>query len=520
MVESLREPPSRWRAWIAIGLTLAASAFIAWTWRDADVDRQKRVLTTAITVLGWMAATLLWMLTLSGWRWKTRLRCLLAFALLLGAGAGLFRFEGVSGDLVPILRLRQIGSTPETRDATPAAAETVPSPSRVIPPAHEYPQFLGPERNARLDGVKLVRDWARRPPRLVWRRPIGSGWSAFAVSGDAAFTQEQRGGSELVACVGLLDGKARWTHAEEQRYETALGGVGPRATPTLTQDRVVALGATGILLCLDRTTGALLWRHDITTEHNAKPPEWAYAGSPLVAEGLVFVAPGGKSGAVVAYRLADGTLAWASGEGSAGYASLSYAVLADAPSILQFKSSGLSGYDPATGKLLWKAPWKASNPSPAQPLVLSDDRVLVSSGYGVGSGLFRIEKDAAGALKAVALWETRALKSKFSCMIAVGEQVYGLDDGVLACIDISDGRRRWKTARIGHGQLLLAGDVLLVTAESGEVLLVEPNPDSFRELGRFQAVEGKLWACPAFPAPYLLVRSDLEAACWELGMGE
>ncbi len=141
---------------------------------------------------------------------------------------------------------------------------------------------------------------------------------------------------------------------------------------------------------------------------------------------------------------------------------------------------------------------------------------MAASGYGTGSRLIRLTAGADGTIAPSIVWESIRLKPKFSNPVLAGGFVYGLDDGVLVCLDAATGERRWKAGRYGHGQTLLAGDVLLVTTEDGEVVLVEPSPEAHRELARLQVFDGKTWNPPALAAPYLLVRNDREAALYEL----
>ena len=108
------------------------------------------------------------------------------------------------------------------------------------------------------------------------------------------------------------------------------------------------------------------------------------------------------------------------------------------------------------------------------------------------------------------------MKTRFTNVVVRGGFVYGLDDGILACVDLSTGERKWKHGRYGHGQVLLVEDVLLVQAESGEVVLVEANPTGHHELTRFAALKVKTWNNPALSGRYLLVRNGEEAACYEL----
>jgi outer membrane protein assembly factor BamB len=189
--------------------------------------------------------------------------------------------------------------------------------------------------------------------------------------------------------------------------------------------------------------------------------------------------------------------------------------LAGRRQILTFNRATVGGQDPADGSVLWTHPWPSEWPNVATPIAVGDDRVMFSTGYGVGSKLLRITDDD-GVLRAELLWETPRLKSKFANLAFHDGFVYGLDDGVLTCLDPADGSRRWKGGRYGHGNLLIVGDLLLVQSERGEMVLIEATPEEHRELTRFMALRGKAWNPFALAGDRLLVRNDAEAALWQL----
>ena len=505
----------RWLS-AAIIVALAILAIILLWIIDAP-HRQSRVLHTVLVLMVWFLLMLLWLLFFSRLRWKVRLLAFGTVVLILFLSTTLLRVKGFSGDLVPLLEWRWGGkATP----SLPSLAEGLGGVSK------DYPQFLGPHRNGTLQGIKLGRDWSERPPQLLWRQPIGAGWSAFAVVGNLAITQEQRGEYEMVVCYDLHSGQERWSHGDHDRYEATPAGVGPRATPTIVEDRVYTLGATGILNCLDLATGERIWSEDILYDNNAELASWGMSGSPLVLDDLVVVSAGGKNGkSLVAYHKDTGERVWGSGSSPAGYSSPLITTLADVPQILIFNYGNVAAHDPNGGQVLWQQPWPNTTECIAQPVPLPEDRLFVSSGYGIGCKLFQIAHDADNQLKATLVWETPRLKAKFTNVIHRHGYIYGLDDGVLVCLDLADGQRKWKRGRYGHGQVILVdgpdeikdqSGLLLVSAESGDILLVEVNPNESKELARFPALASKTWNNPALAGQYLLVRNDREAACYEL----
>jgi outer membrane protein assembly factor BamB len=506
----MRQPSRSIRFGVAVLILLLAAGAIAGVWLARDEDRQANFLLSF--ALGGAGIILcgLWLLAFGGLSWKGRCAVLGAVGLLGALLALTVRFRGVTGDLVPILAWRRGGAA-----ASRGGASVVKSVGRL--PEIDHPEFLGEGRDAVLPHIRLERDWAALPPRLLWRRQVGSAWSGFAVAGDAAFTQEQDGDHELVTCRDLFSGERRWTHSYPARYQTGIGGLGPRATPTVHGARVYTLGATGILCSLDRGTGAVSWQRDVVAENGGKVNEWGMSGSPLLTGNLVIVSTGGRDGrALAAYDHQSGAPVWQGGDDRCGYSSPLLAVLAGTPQILLFNRASVAAHDPASGAVLWQVPWPSGQPNVAQPLPLPSDRVLIAKGYGVGATLFQVEKLADGKLAARELWKSRALKSKFAAFVHQQGFVYGLDDGILTCIDAATGERAWKSGRYGHGQLMLAGDLLLVSAEDGAIVLVEPSPRAHVEAARFQALEGKMWNPPALAPPYLVVRTEEEAACYEI----
>jgi outer membrane protein assembly factor BamB len=327
-----------------------------------------------------------------------------------------------------------------------------------------------------------------------------------------------------VVCYHLLTGDQLWVHADPVRFHSPMGGLGPRATPTVARDRVFALGATGILNCLDAATGHRLWTADIM--QGRENTYHGICGSPLVLEDrkLVLVCPAGPGGpSLAAYDIDSGQLQWTGGTNRASYSSPAFVTIHGVPQTLVHDEQGLTGHCLSDGHALWHFPWTNSVVTNAsQPITHAGrpDRVFLATDYGVGGALIEIASAVDQPWQVRQLWTTRAMKTKFCTAVLHDGYIYGLDEGIMACIDLADGRRQWKGGRYGHGQLLLAGDLLIVQTEMGDVVLVDPQPDELREWGRLPALTGKTWNHPALAAPYLLVRNAEEAAYYELPLTE
>jgi outer membrane protein assembly factor BamB len=300
-----------------------------------------------------------------------------------------------------------------------------------------------------------------------------------------------------------------------------MGGDGPRATPTIADGDVYSLGAVGDLICLDGATGTPRWAVNILADNGARNVAWGMAGSPLVLGSVVVVNPGidpdhNAGHAVAAYDRKTGKRVWVAGDNAAGYSSPQRARLAGADQILVFDGGGLAGLDPADGREFWRYPWITfSSMNIIQPLVLPGDRALISSEVSNGCALIEVRRSE-GGWTAAPVWQNHYLGAKFSNPVTHGGHVYGLSNGILVCLDGATGARRWKEGRFGHGQILLAGDVLLIVSESGELAAVAADPSGYRELGRLKVFSGKTWNTPALAGGQLFLRNHKEMVCLEL----
>jgi len=516
-LEHETRPGIRW--WPGIALGIGAVIAIAWVRLQSDWPFQKRNLTTAQILIVTAMMLVVWWTFLS--RAPKRLRLTITFGLLglALASAGLFRVSGVSGDLLPIVEWRWANrASPQT--ATSIAVKPVTNDFASIATS-DFPQFRGVNRDGILAGPKLETNWLAHPPEILWRQKIGAAWSGFAIVGEVCITQEQQGADELVTAYDLRTGAAIWSQTNAGRYDTVIAGEGPRATPTIASNRVFTCGATGILNCLDLATGKLIWSRDAVKDSAGKIPEWGYTCSPLVVEDLVIVHGGeGSSNGLLAYRIGSGELAWRAGSFPASYSTPILATLADTPQILAFNDGSVSGHDPATGRILWEKPWGNGNVVCASPLLIGTNRVLFSSGYGVGAELLEISQVSSNRLSAQLVWKSIRMKSKFAHMFARAGFLYGLDDGILACVELANGSQRWKEGRYGHGQGLLVDDLYLLMSESGELVLMRPTPENPNELARYRVFDSKTWNPIALAGDRLLVRNDREAVCLRLKIAQ
>ena len=464
-------------------------------------------------------------------------RVSIASAILLACGAfTLLRTNGVTGDGVSDFRWRwtldseerllarsraassEVRSTPVTAPASeiPTAARASDAPVAGTGRGH-WPGFRGADRDGIVRGVRIRTDWSASPPFELWRRPIGPGWSSFAVGGDLVFTQEQRGEEEIVAAYDITTGDSVWQHLDPVRFWESNGGAGPRGTPTVSNGRVYAVGATGIVKALDEASGAVVWSRDAASDTGRSIPNWGISSSPLVIDDVVAVA---VSGTLAAYDIGSGRPRWFGPAHGGSYSSPHLVTIDGVAQILMLSGDGATGVAPADGRVLWEYAWPGF--TIVQPAMIADGDVLISTSSAAGGvGTRRIAiVHRSGEWTVEERWTSAGLKPYFNDLVVHKGHAFGFDGSILACIDLQDGRRTWKGGRYGHGQLLLLPDqdLLLVLSEEGELALVGATPDQYTELARFKAIEGKTWNHPVLVGDVLLVRNGQELVAFRLSL--
>ena len=375
--------------------------------------------------------------------------------------------------------------------------------------------FRGRHRDGTVQGVRIDTDWDASPPAMLWRRPVGPGASSFAVGNGLLYTQEQVGDDEAVTCYSVDTGELVWMHRDKARFWDSHVGPGPRATPTLSEGRVYALGATGILNALQAADGTVLWSRNAATDTGTTIPDWGFAGSPLAVGDLVVVA---VSGTLAAYDRTTGEPRWFGTTEFGSYSSPHPLTIDGEAQILLLSSSGLTSVAPRDGRVLWEHAWPGGDRI-VQPAAVREGGLLIPDGSGFSLRHIAVTRRT-GKWSVAERWESTRLKPYFNDFVVHAGHAFGFDGSILACIDIEDGSRKWKGGRYGHGQLVLLADqdLLLILSERGELVTVAATPDRFEEVARHPGIEGKTWNHPALAGDILLARNGEEAAAFRLAL--
>jgi outer membrane protein assembly factor BamB len=393
------------------------------------------------------------------------------------------------------------------------------------PTAHQdrtpyWTAYRGPGGTGVYAEQPLNLNWpeAGLPPK--WRHPVGAGFGSFVVAEGMAFTLEQRREEEALMAYDLETGRPIWKYSYPARFTEAMSGEGPRTTPVYHSGRVISIGSTGSISCVDAKTGKPIWTGDILGDANAKNLHYGLAASPIVV-GDTVIALAGKSSkgeAVRAYDLSSGDLRWSTLPDTVGYSTPVLLNLAGVDQLVVCTANRVVGLNPADGTLLWEHDFKVMmGLISSQPVQVSPDAFVVSGGYGAGTARIELSQQAE-SLRAREAWNSRRLNADFCTPVYHDGYLYGLDNGIFTCLDAATGQRRWKEGRFGFGQVLVVEDTLLISAEKGDLLLVATNTTKLEVLRRFPAIEGKTLNNPAIAHGFLLLRNSEEMVCYDLNL--
>jgi outer membrane protein assembly factor BamB len=382
--------------------------------------------------------------------------------------------------------------------------------------AHDWPQFLGPQRNGIYAGPPLATSWPAGGPRKVWQKSIGTGFAGPAVVGDRVILFHRVGDEEVVEALDAKTGAAKWHFAYASHYRDDFGfDEGPRAVPVVANGRVYTFGAEGQLHAIALDTGQRIWGVDTFRRFQVRKGFFGAAGSPLVDNGRVIANIGGRDGAkdagIVAFNADTGDVMWTATNDEASYSSPIGATLGGRRAVVAFTRQGLVALDPATGAVRFQKTWRSrsmASVNAATPLVLGD-QIFVSATYETGAALLRVKDDAL-----TEVWASDDVMSNhYATSVVLNGILYGYHgrqefNPSLRAVELATGKVRWSEDRFRAGTVTLAGDKLVILRETGELVLADAAPQAFRPIARAQILPPTLRAHPAIADGFLYVRNS------------
>jgi outer membrane protein assembly factor BamB len=402
--------------------------------------------------------------------------------------------------------------------------------STVLMRAEDWPQWRGPDRNGISKEKGLLQEWPKQGPKLLWEASnAGAGYSTPAVVRDRAYLLGNEGlENESVEAYNVKDGKRVWS--------TRLGKVGnpkqnpnypaARSTPTIEGDVLYALGSDGDLACMETSSGKIRWHKNLRTDFNGKPGEWAYSESPLIDGELLICTPGGADSTLIALNKTNAAIVWqcaVPGGDTAAYASAILIDAAGAQQCVQVLQRGLVGVGAKTGEFLWRYPRLISKYNASIPTPIASGDLIYCATAGTGGGVVKIKPHHDG-MEAEEVYFEAKLPAGIGGVVKLGDNVYGTTAQAMMCFDFNTGKIKWEERAIGAAAVCFADGRIYMHGENGDVALMDPSPDGYKEKGRFTPPNqparvnpnDKAWAHPVVSNGRLFIRDHSRIWCFEV----
>jgi outer membrane protein assembly factor BamB len=385
--------------------------------------------------------------------------------------------------------------------ARPAAARPAPAaPAAGVP----WTQWAGPRRNFQTDAKGLNDTWPASGPRVVWKRPLGEGYSAPAVENGVLYTMYGKPKSEVVLAANAETGATIWEHTTPMTFQSDAGaemGNGPYTAPLVVGDRLFTTGVAGRLQCLDKKSGKVLWTQQLITDHGGSQLMYGYSSSPIAFRDFVIVPVGGRGKSVMAFQQADGKVAWARHDYGNVYSS---PILIDVQGLEQLVSlmdGALIGLNPHNGDLQWSVPFKADySIAIATPVWGPGNLLFISAEYNGGAKGIELQRHGMQT-KANELWSSNRLRLHHGNAMRIGDAIYFSSGGkgsqaILSAVDARSGTILWQERSIQKATFVWADGKLFTLAQDGTFMIAHPSPKGFQIASKAQLLTELSWTPP------------------------
>lgn len=363
--------------------------------------------------------------------------------------------------------------------------------------SEDWPQWRGPNG----DGISVEADWSSTwpedGPKKLWQKSIGVGYSSVTVSNGRLYTMGNAKKTDTVYCLNAETGENIWKYS----YECKQGSwKGPRIAPTIDGNRAYTLSREGHLFCFDATSGEIIWSKNLRKDIAARLPKHGFSCHPFIVDNMMILETGSQNGSIVAFDKANGNIIWQSGKAKAGYSTPSLYIM-DGKKYLAFLTGmNLVGMDLVNGTILWRHKWETEYQCSIATPIISNDKIFISSGYGMGCALLQIRANNAPKL----LWKNQNMANHFNTSVLWNGYLYGFhgapkhnkDKGELRCIDFETGDVIWQYKDLGKGSLMMADEKLVILGEKGKLAIAEPSPDGYKEIASAKVLDGTCWTVP------------------------
>jgi len=379
----------------------------------------------------------------------------------------------------------------------------------------DWPQFRGPAGTGVVAEKGLNMDWTANPPKILWSFDMGdNGYAGISIANGCAFFVDRKDKSDVVRCLDVKTSKEKWnyTYLEDIRDNYGFN----RCTPTVNEQLVYIVSRSGAVICLDVQNGEKKWERNLVADFNGIKPTWDFSMSVLIDGGNAIVCPGDKGGVVALDKLTGKTVWQGGSKDIAGYATPVVGKINGEKQYIVFNGKAITSVSAKDGALLWSVNWGTSyDINAASPIIIGDNKVFITSGYGHGCAMIEVAKNIA-----TTKWENKNLISRMSCPVYYNGYIYGIgESGNMTCIDPETGNAKWSQAGFGWGTVTVIGDVILaVNANNGDLVMVKADSEKYTELNKLPVLanSNNNWTHPSYSDGIFIMRSKKKLVALQL----
>lgn len=425
--------------------------------------------------------------------------------------------------------LAQSTSPPAQGTKPPVQRSKPPAQSAQPPAGTPWTQWGGPHRNFQTEATGIKEQWPAGGPKVVWKRPFADGYSSPAVENNFLYTMYGRPSEEVLVACDALTGKTLWEHATPMTFRTDAAadmGNGPYSTPLIVGDRLFTTGVAGRLQCVDKKSGKLLWTQQLWDDHKGTRVlygyAYGYASSPIAYGDTVIVPVGGPGKAMMAFKQADGSVAWAKNDFPNCYSSPLLINVDGLDQLAQVMDRFVIGVNPHDGELQWKIPFRASyGIAVSTPVWGPGNLLFVSAEYDAGAKVIQLTRKGRQTA-ATELWSSNRLRLHHGNAMLIGDTLYFSSGGkgsvaILTAVDIRSGKIHWQERSIPKATFVWADQKLITLDGDGNLMIAHPSPQAFKVVAKAELLTSLSWSPPTLVGTRLYIRDRRNMMAVDLG---
>ncbi|HEY7500510.1 MAG TPA: PQQ-binding-like beta-propeller repeat protein [Vicinamibacterales bacterium] len=395
----------------------------------------------------------------------------------------------------------------------PGAKPTAPAP-KPAPGGVPWTQWGGPNRNFQTEASGLKDTWPAAGPRVIWKRPLGEGYSSVAVENGVAYTMYGKPREEVVIALDAESGKTLWEQVAPMTFQSDAAGEmgnGPYSTPLIAGGRLFTTGVAGRLQCLDIKSGKLVWTQQLWADHRGSQLMYGYASSPIAFRETIVVPVGGPGKSVMAFNQADGKIVWAKHDFGNVYSSPLLINVGGLEQMALLMDGAMIAVNPHNGDLQWQVPFKADySIAIATPVWGPDNLLFISAEYNGGAKGIELQRQGQQT-KATELWSSNRLRLHHGNAMRIGDAIYFSSGGkgsqpILSAVDARSGKIHWQERSIGKATFVWADNKLITVAQNGDLMIAHPSTQGFKIAAKAPLLTEIAWTPPALVGTRLYLR--------------